>query len=294
MSEMKRILGAILIWTRRTFFPKHHWRLYIQETAKSADERELALLPALVPPGGVGIDVGAEGGAYSIRLVQQGASVIAFEPRPLPAKHLSEMATVLGLPIKVEPVALSNHSGAATLRLLTKDPGRSTIEERNELSDPDHSPKSQLQVEIRRLDDYGFPRIDLIKIDAEGHEIAVLEGANDTIARSRCSLLVEAEDRHAKGATGAVFAWMRARGYAGFFLIESGLHPVEDFDLLAHQSPESIGGWRSHWVRRGLYVNNFVFVPMERASSFLDRCHALGFAPPPDIPRDDSMRLAGG
>lgn len=286
MGGMKEILRRMLTWTGRKFFPKRYWSSYVRKMISNRSERELALLPALISPGTASIDIGAADGLYSLHLLELGTNVIAFEPRPFQANSLSEMATTLGLALRVEAIALSNKPGTATLHILVKDLGRSTIEHANELDDPDQSPRNQLNVETRRLDDYAFQKVDLIKIDVEGHELAVLEGANETIIRSHCSIIVEAEDRHVKGSIGAIFKWMSAHEYAGFFLIDDVLHSADSFDLELHQNPENIGGWRSHWVRKGLYVNNFVFVPRERIASFFDRCRTLGFTTATNVLRE--------
>jgi hypothetical protein len=37
--------------------------------------------------------------------------------------------------------------------------------------------------------------------------------------------------------------------------------PSKNFDAAEHQHPANIGGWKDGWEARGVYVNNFVFVP---------------------------------
>ena len=53
-------------------------------------------------------------------------------------------------------------------------------------------------VRCRRLDDFGLEPVGVIKIDAEGHELTVLQGARALIERDRPSFLIEAEERHKK------------------------------------------------------------------------------------------------
>jgi FkbM family methyltransferase len=52
-------------------------------------------------------------------------------------------------------------------------------------------------VKIRRLDDYNFENIDFIKIDVEGFELEVLNGAQETIKCSRPTILIEVFDENA-------------------------------------------------------------------------------------------------
>jgi FkbM family methyltransferase len=74
-------------------------------------------------------------------------------------------------------------------------------------------------VNVRKLalDEYDLPRVDLIKIDVEGMELEVLQGAARSIERSRPVMLIE------KIKTDAVQlrSWLEARGYT---LLEAGIN----------------------------------------------------------------------
>jgi FkbM family methyltransferase len=112
------------------------------------------------------------------------------------AEKIRETAIANSLRIRVEAIALSNTAGTAELRILTQDPGRSTIDEANVLKDPDGSPRISMTVPTMRLDDYDPQDVGFIKVDGEGHELGVLQGAERTLLRSLPSLLVEIEERH--------------------------------------------------------------------------------------------------
>ena len=45
--------------------------------------------------------------------------------------------------------------------------------------------------EIKTLDSFEFDRVDIIKIDAEGYELPVLQGAKETILRNRPWVQIE-------------------------------------------------------------------------------------------------------
>ena len=47
------------------------------------------------------------------------------------------------------------------------------------------------RAELRALDGFGFERVSLLKIDVEGYENEVLEGAVDTIRRNRPVVVIE-------------------------------------------------------------------------------------------------------
>ena len=61
--------------------------------------------------------------------------MIAFEPRPAQARDLASMFGAVGAAVRVEAVALSDKPGVTAMRVVESDPGRSTIDTDNVLSD---------------------------------------------------------------------------------------------------------------------------------------------------------------
>jgi FkbM family methyltransferase len=58
--------------------------------------------------------------------------------------------------------------------------------------DPDSkSPLESEEIEIKKLDDFEFENVGFIKIDTQGYELNVLEGAKDTIIKNRPCILLE-------------------------------------------------------------------------------------------------------
>jgi FkbM family methyltransferase len=185
---------------------------------------------------------------------------VAFEPRSAAASELRAMAAAARLSLQVEQVALSDSNAEASLRMLVEDLGRSTIETQNELVDRDGSAQARETVPTRTLDSYEFEAVGFIKIDVEGHELAVLRGATQLLTRQRPRLLIESEERHHHNAVGELSDHLKALGYAGFFRCDGSVLQIDTFDAATHQDTKNIGGWRSGWERKGLYINNFVFV----------------------------------
>jgi FkbM family methyltransferase len=70
---------------------------------------------------------------------------------------------------------------------------------------------AQNTVEVRKLalDEFGLPRVDLIKIDVEGMEMEALEGAKATIEKSQPVMLIE----KIKTDAGHLRQWLETRGY---------------------------------------------------------------------------------
>jgi FkbM family methyltransferase len=200
------------------------------------------------------VDVGAADGTYLAYLLLYSARVVAFEPRPQAAARLRQHfgATALA---RLEEVALSDVGGTAEIRIPAQRPMRSTIARSNKLAGA--SDVGMHTVRCARLDDYRMDPVGFIKIDVEGHELAVLEGARGTIDKYRPIALVEAEERHSAGSVAGVMGFFAELGYNGYFLLGGRLRPAAEFDAVTHQSSDH----QPNGTRAGLYINNFLFVP---------------------------------
>jgi FkbM family methyltransferase len=73
----------------------------------------------------------------------------------------------------------------------------------------DYRPEALRPVRALRLDGLGFPRVDFLKVDVEGMELEVLDGAREMIARCRPYMLIE----HIKTDKEALTALLVASGY---------------------------------------------------------------------------------
>ena len=97
-----------------------------------------------------------------------------------------------------------------------------------------------------------------IKIDVEGHELAVLEGARQTLEKYHPMLLVECEARHRPdGDLRPVFDLLTSLRYEGSFFQSGRRRPLAEFNLAEHQPRIS----RNEKPPAG-YVNNFAFEPV--------------------------------
>jgi FkbM family methyltransferase len=157
------------------------------------DENLLLLLAAVLTPGANCIDVGANIGTTlrcMCRVAPSGKH-IAYEPLPALCQQLrSAFPTV-----DVRQTALSNHIGEEDFVHVKHLPSRSGLRR------PDYrdSQTETLRTKVDTLDstlaqDY-IPA--LIKIDVEGAELQVLEGAKETIARHQPIIVFEHDVRWA-------------------------------------------------------------------------------------------------
>ena len=134
-----------------------------------------------LPRDGVFLDVGANIGYFSALAASMGAEVHAFEPHPSYAERLrmlAQRASNAGARIHVNQLALGSECGYATLYVSSVNLGGSTMVA-SALA-PQHV-EQVIQVEVTTLDVYArehdLSRVDLIKIDVEGLEYAVIRGA---------------------------------------------------------------------------------------------------------------------
>lgn len=185
-------------------------------------EPELHLLPHLCVRGELALDVGANNGVYAWHMARWSAGVIAFEPQP---QHVAFLNRAFGTRIRVEPVALSDFAGEATLRVPVDRmmDGCASIEAENTLADLSCQ---EYQVTCRPLDSYDLDRVSLIKIDVEGHELTVLKGAMALLARDRPSLIIEAEERHRPDALFSICRVLDDLDYRLFYWRDGALHEL--------------------------------------------------------------------
>jgi FkbM family methyltransferase len=158
-------------------------------------EPELQHLFAVVTAGDTAIDVGANSGLYTYSLAQRFQRVLAFE---INADLTSELAAHNPGNIDIVHQGLSDRAGVATLyipilkgRPLT---GWASLRPGN---CPDTEIHLEKSVNIERLDDRtDLQSVSFIKIDVEGHEREVLQGAYETIKTHRPQLLIEVKSEN--------------------------------------------------------------------------------------------------
>jgi len=155
---------------------------------------ELNVLGRLLKPNSVFVDVGANQGEFTLfagRRFTTGRAV-AFEPMPQMLAQLQENIRLNGLTnVIVRNTALSNQSGAMTIH--------SAVDEINEGVGTLYPTGSEFQaagtVQLEVFDEM-FPRLkldrlDVMKLDVEGSELAVLRGARESLRRFQPAILLE-------------------------------------------------------------------------------------------------------
>ena len=147
------------------------------------------------PPDCVLFDIGANRGDYTKALVRyfaETARIFSFEPSVI---TFSNLANEVGETqnIRLENFALGDE--AATLELFydKKSSPLASLHHRDlQQYGLEHGHYKEL-VKVVRLDDYcrlrQIDNIDLLKLDVEGHELAVLKGCGDFLAQGRIRVI---------------------------------------------------------------------------------------------------------
>jgi hypothetical protein len=120
---------------------------------------------------------------------------------------------------------------------------------------------------MKTLDSFNLTNVGFVKIDVEGHEVAVLEGGLNTLKREMPNLMIEIEERHAPGSLDRVSTLLGSIGYSGFYLDRKQLHPIVQFDPRRDQVRQN--------GKVGKYINNFLYLPHDRAATILERAQQL-------------------
>ena len=197
------------------------------------------MLRRLLPAFDRFIDVGANIGIYTLlasRYIRDGGQVIAFEPSPIElAKLLKtvEWNHLANVTVENLAVGASNEevsffestTGAGALNRIGK-PAKANLAFR------------EVIVSCRRLDDYfqdPAPVMTLMKVDVEGFELPVLQGAADLIQRDMPVIMIEMVDSRSSESSSPMRVWEHLLSlgydwYAAGAEAEATLQKIESLD----------------------------------------------------------------
>ncbi len=152
-------------------------------------------LAAAVTPGAVCYDIGGYRGFFSgVMACQQAAAVAVFEPLPDNQAQIRKMIALNpNLPITLFPYALADAAGETTFTVMPESSmgklGHSTF-------DSGDAAAGSIRVQLETLDGLiaagKIQPAQLLKIDVEGAEFLVLQGAQQLITQHHPSFYIEA------------------------------------------------------------------------------------------------------
>ena len=201
----------------------------LNRAIKKVYEEELLILDKLVDKNLESVDVGVYRGVYTYKLSKISKHVHSFEPNPLLFSYLNKNLKKLAKNITLYENALSNVSSIVDLKVPKRfntfnkknyeemyKLGAATIHKKNLLNNQDFT---TFKIRTKKLDDV-LPdnKIGFIKIDVEGHEENVLNGAVKIIKKNKPVLLVEIEEKHSKKNVKETINFINSLGYKSYYL----------------------------------------------------------------------------
>lgn len=217
------------------------WKIFFLGEYEKGTNKTLA---KYIKKGDVVIEAGANLGSETIllsKLVGEG-KVYGFEPNPYTFERLSINVTINDLKnVKVYDIAIGEKNGDISFNIYPKgfcNPGMSSKYMETPLT-------TKITVQQKTLDTFvqeqGITKLDFLKMDIQGAEMDLLNGASATISKYKPTIFLEALALF--NDTKALYVKFRAYGYNVYIIEENGLKPiantaaVQDGNWLAIHEP---------------------------------------------------------
>ncbi|MDB5211996.1 MAG: putative methyltransferase FkbM [Sediminibacterium sp.] len=235
-------------------------RIKIRSRAEKYRDKEdcggIAYIRDTVKRGDIVFDIGAHKAGYLYFFLQQlgnSGSIFAFEPQPVLYEYLLKLQRLFSWQnVNINPFAVTNQEGKALLYIpynkgRPSSPCATIIESRLPFKY-----QSTTEVDTISLDEYCKSHNvvpDFLKVDVEGNELLVFEGAKEILQTRRPPILFECEARFVgKENMFRTFQFLQELGYKGYFILGDTMRPIAEFNYLYHQD-----------MTAHVYCNNFIF-----------------------------------
>jgi FkbM family methyltransferase len=139
-------------------------------------------------------DVGASYGAHALRFLAHGIRTVAFEPNPACHAYFEEACALNEVSTKIETVVLADRPGSAQLWAPQSETYLATIVPEIRARWRERADVTTITARQTTLDRFAKEYAlvpDLIKIDTEGSELAVLRGARELLAHHQPLVVFE-------------------------------------------------------------------------------------------------------
>ncbi|SVA03170.1 uncharacterized protein METZ01_LOCUS56024 [marine metagenome] len=211
-------------------------------------EKEIKIIPDLLVNCNRAIDIGANVGVWSYWLSKHAKKVESFEPNP---KIFNVLKNIKIKNVNTYNIALSNKSGSVDL-LIPKGSKGFSNQGASLSSIKVQGEHKSLSIQAKCLDEYNFLDVNFIKIDVEGHEHEVIEGAKETIKKCKPTMVIEMEEKHNKIPIEDQISSVEKLGYRCCVLINEKIIKINEIDLdKFHRNP----------TNKDSYLFNFIFYP---------------------------------
>ena len=156
-----------------------------------------------INPGCTTIDVGSYTGLYAIAAAKAGADSYAFEPNPFARERA------------LENIGINCADVTMFMSAVGDSPGQASFSMRHPLTSAGQiggDGGKKIAVEVVSIDSLEFNNVSGIKIDVEGYEAKVIQGAINTIREHRPLIIAEALN---EASISELFSIMEKEGYSG-------------------------------------------------------------------------------
>lgn len=227
---------------KKFFFPEGFLlKRRLQRSIKRNDEQEINLVKKFIKSGTDSIDVGVYRGVYSYEMSKYSEKVHSFEPNPIIFKYINKNLKKFIKNIHLYNFALSNQNKTINLKIPIRNSnsnkeifeeyyemGKATIHNKNNFENYEN-----FEIQTKKIDELNFDnKISFIKIDVEGHELEVIEGAINTIKRDKPVLLVEIEKQYTKKEVAESINFINSLGYKSYFFNKKDLKSTTELNNL--------------------------------------------------------------
>ncbi len=249
-----------LIKLAYTYWPSLYKKRYYKtlnslSTGNYKCEPELLYLNQVLKQDSVFIDIGTNKGIYlyqAEKIVKSG-EIYGFEPNVSLVNYIRPLFPKVDL----FTYAVSSKTGTSVLNIPKKGNGlQDTRASLEALGDE----VEKIEIQTITLDDWAkkenVSKIDVVKIDVEGHEFDSIKGSSTILQTIKPIFIIEIELRHAKYAINEIFDYIKGFGYEVFYFDRKTLS-LQSFDvsqMANFQKDEYLNDFNQ-------YINNFIFIP---------------------------------
>lgn len=238
---------------------KHHEKMSFKNLEQVKLKAEPLLLEFLLSKDQTMFDVGCHIGEYILfgNKVVPMQNIYAFEPNEGQFKLLKKTFNKANL----FKLALSNENGTKQFKVpVTKGKHQTTRGTlKLDIQEKDEDDQVTFAVNVRTIDsfveEHKITNLGLIKVDVEGAEMDVIDGALDTIRQYHPTLILELEKRHLGGSIKPAVERVCELGYKCYYF-DADTNTLK----LVPEDADAVQDEKYHKVSPVRYVNNLIFI----------------------------------
>lgn len=240
-----------------TLYKKRYYKtLNSLATGNYKCEPELLYIQHELQADSVFVDIGTNKGIYlyqAEKVIKTG-KIFGFEPNESLVKYIQPLFPKA----KLFTYAVSSQTGISVLNIPKKGDGLQDTRASLETMGDD---VEKIEIKTITLDDWAtqekITKIDLVKIDVEGHEFDTIKGCKTILETIKPTFIIEIELRHANYPINEIFDFITAFGYEVFYFDRKtlSLHPFQVSQMADFQQDDYLNDFNK-------YINNFIFKAM--------------------------------